>query len=326
MSRKHRQRLTIWDLGRLETVPVPERGDATAGESLAQFRRRYDAEQETARQAPITAAIEGQSQAVRGLNAHAKSFWQQSLDAIIPKLYTELSRDAVLSLPITRDQYETGDIRKSFDVWTATILPKTGYTLTGEGEAGSKMVRYLLAQAYHGQDVSTPAAIQTCFERLLELEALSDGTTFDPAKAPHKAPAPEPKVDLEALNISGNSEHERLARKTVTEQMYAEGSPLHHEWLTSLYEGFDGFRPTEADLDYIYNFAFPRNNLSYVDRRSFDFIRRHMCAIGKWDSNRLLTADEKLCAEIDALDYRNMSFDERQAVQAKLMRQRKQSY
>jgi hypothetical protein len=100
--------------------------------------------------------------------------------------------------------------------------------------------------------------------------------------------------------------------------------------MSSLLQNFN-FVPSDADLEYLYGTTpgsgwFPRSNMSYVDPRSFDAARRHMCAIGKWDSNRLLTSDEKLCTEIDALDDRNMSFSQKQALRAKLMSQRKQNY
>jgi hypothetical protein len=324
MKSKKQKKVFSPTLSNVTITPVAQKGDPTAGESLKDFRRRYDAEQAAAKQAPINQAIAQLSQTMQELNRHAREFWGQSLGAIIPQLYSELSKDCVLSVPAIRDQFTLDDVKAAFDIWFEQ-MPKTGYDFATE-VAAQKFVRYLLAQAKHGHDVSNPAAVQTCWERCLQLEMFADGDlTFDPSKAPRPVAAPAPRAtlaDIEKLNISGDAEQAKQAKQIVTNLMYDEVAPLHRAFMEHLRDTY-GFTPSEDGLRYLYNVWFPRSNKSYLIHSSYDAARRHMVSIGRWPDT-LLTDDERVAREIEqgpALG--TLSFDQRWNMMAKVQRQRK---
>jgi hypothetical protein len=328
-KKKNKIRQTPWSLGSIPLSEVAVKNPNAPEDRATLLARLQREEDEAKRNAdPIYQAEQGLNNTLRELQRLSTIYWSRPVSELTGTFKDEGAKDLTFSVPALRDQYTKDEAGTAFDQFHEKTFKPAGYEFTESG--AFRLIRFGLAQAtLNGADLSNAEAWKSAFLHLKDnLKAFQPGDFVKVPLVRHVEQAP-PKptlADIEALNISGNEADARRAKEVATELMYAEGSPLHHEWLTSLYEGFNGFRPTDDDLRYIYNFAFPRNNLSYVDRRSFDFIRRHMCAIGRWDGNRLLTSDEKLCAEIDALDDRNMSFDEKQALRAKLMSQRKQNY
>jgi hypothetical protein len=325
MSKRKKQKMTIWDLGRLETMPVPKKGDPTAGETLAQYKRRKAAEAKAEHEKTLREFEQVNTRLATEYFEVLRKFWSRD----IPTLAKVMSKREALEqmgccddigLPTgTRDEAAAGKATRAF----VAALPNRGITLSDEGK--TRFMMYIAAQLM-GLDVAiTEESLQTMLDRFISIDAFADGEiTIDESKQPRKVvqPTPEPKVDLEALNISGNSEHERLARKTVTERMYAEGSPLHQEWMDHLYRRY-AFVPTRADLEYLYGTTpgtgwFVRSNMSYVDRRSFDAAKRHMVSVGKWPES-LLSADELTSRWIESgAALSTLDFDERQRLRKRI--------
>ena len=146
-----------------------------------------------------------------------------------------------------------------------------------------------------------------------------------PQEQPVETPA-EPQPSLESLCLESDSQR-KVAQQIVAEDYFASVAPLHQAWMQSLAENFNGFRPTLADLKYLYGETpetgwFAKSNLSRLSPRSYDSARRHMCAIRRWDENRMLTNDEMVCREIEQeqTPLAKMGFYDKRDLKTKIMR------
>jgi hypothetical protein len=300
----------LLELNRVPVTPVK----SFDRETLTQYNERMRREAEAEANAPILASIEQESAAVRQTQKVFAAYWSQTVAEIQKDCEKNAAAvDIFFEVPALRDSFTVEDLQASFASWFDNAMPKNAYTLTQNGEGGPRLFLFGLVVARRsGCDMSNPAAWQAAFDRLRELDSFQPGeVAFDSSKVqaePEPVAAPVPLSE----------------RQQVVEDFYKETQPLHYAWLDSLYTNFNGFRPSKEDLTYLYGTDaesrdpqkrgwFFRANKSLLDRRSYDAARRHMCAIGTWDADRLLTADEKLSVSLEAIDQPldRLSHDER---------------
>jgi hypothetical protein len=305
MSRKKKKQ--SWGafplMGAIPTGTVAQKGDSTAGESLKDFRKRYDAEQCELAQAPIKRAEAEFTQTMRELNKHARDFWGRTFEAIIPQLYSDLSKDFVLSLPDTQDEYRLDELKAAVNTWLDTMLPKTGYDFISE-VAGKKFCHYILAQAFHGKDVRSSAAIQACFERLLQLDAFQPGElSFDPAKAPRPVEASPARQNMDELlnTVSGESTEgrKRLVEAVTDAAITGEFRACWQAFVSSIYENFIHVF-TEQEKKLIYD-TMIRRNKNFNRPADYDSVRVALVQSGNLPKHLLYPA-EKLALEVENAD------------------------
>jgi hypothetical protein len=290
-------------MGAIPTGTVIQKGDPTADEKLREYRKRYDAAQKELAEAPIRKAEAELTQTIRELDKHARSFWsQQPIEAIIPKLYTEASKDFGLSgVPDTQGQYTMDELKQSVASWTDNEMAKTGYEITSEA-AGQKFVRYLLAQAFHGKDVRS--SITACFLRLVEMGAFVDGDlTYDPSKAPRPVEAPAPKANLDELlnTVSAESTEGRkkLIEAVTDAAITGEFRACWQAFVTSIYENF-GHVFTEQEKKLIYD-TMIRRNRNFNRPADYDEIRVALAQSNNLPPH-LVYPSERLALDVESAD------------------------
>jgi hypothetical protein len=302
--------------------PVPRLGDPTADEKLREYRKRYDAAQKELAEAPIKKAEAELTQTIRELDKHARCFWPQSIEAIIPRLYTEASQDFGLSgVPDATEQNTPDDLKAAIASWFDRVLPTMAYGFVNEN-AAQKFGYYLSAAAYHMKDVRSPAAITACFLRLVEIEAFKPGElSFDPSKAPRKQPAPAPKptlADIEKLSAE-STEGRRKVLAIVEDLASSQAADMASQWLLSLKTNFN-FVPNDDQIKQIVGW-FQKNGKNWLSPRSYDEARRWAVSAYIFPEN-LLTSDEALCKSLEAIPLGTLGYDERTRLYNKLQRQR----
>lgn len=319
MSKKQRKIFSP-TLSNVAVTPV-EIKNPNAPEDSKTLRARLRREEEQAKReaSPIYQSEQLLNKSMTALHRAVSEFWSMPIEVLGKKYLSESARDLTFSVPALRDQFTYDDARRSFDTWFATTFAKSGYELTEQG--GTRLVKFGLAQAKFGADMSNAAAWQTAFEHLKDnLKAFQPG---DFAKVPRQVHVDQQasRPSLESLTLEHDADR-KIARQIVEEDMYSAISPLHRAWLQSLYDNFNGFVPSEDDLKYIYNQWAAKSNINLLIPKSFDAARRHCVSIGRWPET-LLTADERVAREIEqgpALG--TLGFDERWRMMSKVQRQR----
>ena len=88
-----------------------------------------------------------------------------------------------------------------------------------------------------------------------------------------------------------------------------EAAQVWHEWTAFLKKEYD-FVMTQEHEVYIKNFVLDKN-LSWVDRRTFDLVRRHMVISKQWPPS-MLTPDERLAYSLEETETPLDSWENRQ--------------
>jgi hypothetical protein len=315
---KKKQRITLANLGQIPLTPVVNK---TGWKSRAEL----EAEWKDLAEKPTRDAIALQEATYRKLLVLASEFWSRPIDQIIPEIYSDSSKSMTLNVPATRAEYERADMEKAADIWYYTIFKPLGFDLNPIG--ATRQRAFIDASAFHGFDMSAPSNIHASWLHLKDdLHAFADGELIGvPQDQPVETPA-EPQPSLESLCLESDSQR-KVAQQIVAEDYFASVAPLHQAWMQSLAENFNGFRPTLADLKYLYGETpetgwFAKSNLSRLSPRSYDSARRHMCAIRRWDENRMLTNDEMVCREIEQeqTPLAKMGFYDKRDLKTKIMR------
>lgn len=323
-KKKNKIRQTPWSLSSIPLSEVAVKNPNAPEDRATLLARLQREEAEAKRNAdPICQAEQKLDSTMRALQKLSSEFWSRPIDKIIADGDCESAKDVTFNVPALRNEYTFEDAKSAFNTWFATTFSKSGYELTEVG--GQRLVRFGVSQGrLAGADMSNAAAWQIAFEHLKDnLKAFQPGDFVKVPRIQHvKQAPPKPTLaDIETLNIGGNEEDARKAKRLAQELMWAEGSPLHTQWMASLYENFNFF-PTDADLKYIYNELFPRNNWSYVDHRSFDKARRAMVAQGRW-SDALLTRDELFTRDLEqGPALATLGFNEKQRLLTQVKRMR----
>ena len=270
MSNKKKKRLVSPTLSNVPVVEPKVVGDPTGNEHVWEHARRYNREQKQQSDAKTAQMIGELNDTVLQLRAAQRDALLKVPSEELAALTTQAPENLAGTVEEIRAQIK-GALHS-----VITKLAAEGATV--RDSARDKMVA--VTRMNLNVDWRVAANWHKLYDYMLDLGCFTNEDVTLPRKP--EPPAQGPTIDaLEGLNISGNEGDAKTAKRLATDLMFAQGSVLHHEWLASLYSGFNGFRPSEDDLQYIYRVAFPRLNLSYVDRRSFDIIRRHMCALGR---------------------------------------------
>jgi hypothetical protein len=258
-------------MGAIPTGTVIQKGDPTAGESLKDFRKRYDAETEAARQAPIRQAEAEMTKSLSELQQVTKGFYSGQLDDIEANINSERAKDILFTPPLLKGRFLGEDIQAAFIEFIEKGLPKTGYGLSADGMR--RVALYCIGQRNHA-DVSNANAIGLAFERLLALSVFQPGEV-DPAKAPRPVDAPAPKVNLDELleTVSADSTEGRkkLIEAVTDAAITGEFRACWQAFVTSIYENF-GHVFTEQEKKLIYD-TMIRRNRNFNRPADYDEIR-----------------------------------------------------
>jgi hypothetical protein len=294
---KHKRRLSVYDIARLESVPVAlPQGDAAPVGTLAQYRRRLQ-EDEAQAAAKKQAEIERVQTDTSRLMAECLSvsapqmtkFWGQPL---LRKIKARLHDDSVfdnLFLPTSEETVDSNKIYDTIQTFLDDEVFKQGYSL---GDISRRRFGlYVASQVNAGVIVNNPA-LAVMFKRCFELGIFKDnsGTEFNNnlrAETPVKQPRVQKEIELprratmdDLLALGDSQQDQRDARRIADELYFDERQPMVRAWFESLANNF-GIVITHADADYCKKW-FQRNNKSFLVAAHFNECRRHMVASHRW--------------------------------------------
>jgi hypothetical protein len=328
MSKKRKQKLTIWDLGRIERTPVAlPQGDAAPVGTLKQYREREQARetQETAaRQAEIERVQKESSRLMAeclSVSAPLQSkFWSSSFENIKAHLHDDDVFDN-LFLPTSEDTVDSNAIYDSVQQFLDGVIFEQGYSL---GDTSRRRFGLYVASQVNAGVIVDSASLAVMFERCFSLsifknddaEFVEHFRTKTPTKQPRvERPVEQPRqvtyADLESVDEStreGKREANRISEKLYEQQ----AGPILHKWCDSLEANF-GFRPTMEDISGPIQDWFTRNNKSWVDYDAYNFCRRHLVSIGRWPES-CLTEMEKFTLSLEACDLAHLTHEQRRTI------------
>jgi hypothetical protein len=309
MSKKNKIRQTPWSLGSLPLSDVPVRNPHAPLDRASLLKQ---IEQEERERDPIYQQTQKLSTTMSQLLRESSAFWGRDLQVIKddPLFKGASAVDLGFQVP-ARLEITLDDVVKASEKFQSDILPTLNYTLSPEG--GQRTILFALAQVASQQsDMSVPGHWTLVVERLNQLGAYQPGEiTFK------KLPQPETKPSLTDIE---NETDERKAKRLANELYYDERQPMVRAWFDSLKANF-GFVISADDIKRCKQW-FERNGKSFLNRQHYDECRRWNVSARYWPET-MLTEDERLCRELDELETSNMSFNDKQALRAKLLRQRK---
>lgn len=179
-------------------------------------------------------------------------------------------------------------------------LPESGYVLEQDGKA--RLAIYAQVQSVCGADMTNASNVEQAYKRLFSLGCFAENELkFNPSKVqkkpdPPKAPAPEPEVDIEAIDTS-TREGQAIAKHQVTKEVFTnEARPIWQAWRESLLDNF-GYVMDENVQRHAYQ-TFTDLNLSFLDRRSYDRVRLILVGQGLMPET-CLTPEDKLARSIE---------------------------
>lgn len=290
MKKRLSQRIGLLDLGRLPVTPVENK---SGYESRTDFYAREKREAEERAMAPVLAVQAETEKAMRKLNKYIAQKWSASILELLDALNSKDPAAVDSLLPVEQGPCTKEAAQSAGAKWEQNFA-SSPYAFIGDGH--KRMILYVLFAIANGYKMDTVEAFQAAFDRLLALNAFApDELTYDQSKAPAET-TPAKKL----------SEREQLEN-----DMWMEAAPLYRAWLDSLYSGFKGFVPQQADLEYLFgtdtNSRDPqkrgwiwRSNLSPLSHQTYDKARRHMVATGRWPES-LLTEDEKFAQQLEKM-------------------------
>lgn len=326
MSKK--QRIGIFDLGRIEITPTKYADAEKPTTTLRQFRadeaRREQAEKD-AEQRRVQAAQSDFERTLREVNKSQKELtqqlWGRPLDCIDnPDSWSgELAADSTIAL---QDAVKRFDIHADASTLRAVAVQfelsmkeLTGYTLNEDG--AKRLLYFGFAQAIHGKDLTTVAAWVTCFERLVDCGCFDDGEiefhhakNVEPRPQPVEQQEPEPTyADLDAQEAE--SREGRRASHRIADRLYnLETNEVAAAWSESLRTNF-GLSLNQEQIKAVHEW-FERNPMqSWVSHRSYDLCRLALVRNGIFPPTAT-TAVERFSRELESLDLTRMGFEQRQ--------------
>lgn len=325
MSKKRKQKLTIWDLGRIERTPVAQpTGDAIPAGTLSQYRRRLASEEEEARIAAEHKQIVQVDQATIAernspLTRAVAFFWSQPLQEIRTNLSDDVYDNGAKLVPVDAfGEYETGP-RNAVEEHAAfadfnTALTSQGCTLYRGGFLRLQGYLESLAAA-RGVSLSSVANYKTALARLVSLncfEGPHELEGYPPATKKVKQPEEPRRATMDDLLALGDSREDQRKVVDLGEQSWLEEwLPRATEWVTSLQKYF-GFSPTPEDLRRVSDWI-QRNGLHLKrnDPRTYEAARRWMCASGYWNPAICLTNLERFLVDYENLDTARLTVHQR---------------
>jgi hypothetical protein len=297
-------------------------------------KERYQnflAEEEAAKAAKTAPLIEELQTTTRALAAKRRDLcverWSMPLDAIGEIGVQDPGMWDDLGLPTSdvADTEENGrEIARQFWAFIDSITARTGYTLNSSGR--SRFASYIQVQAFNKVAI-TQDSLAVMFQRFLDLGIWESQNElgYDASLKTAVEPEPEPEApreltlaDLEAMP-SDTREQRARQKDAVVELAVNQQIPLAQEWMASLANNF-GFHITDEQWKWCTQ-AFKKNNLSYLDRRSYDIVRKAAVAQGIFPES-CLTADDRILKEMDDLDLSGLSTIARIAAARRIARGR----
>jgi hypothetical protein len=300
-----KRRVTIQDLGRVESTPVENK---SGWESREAFYAREAAEEKAKAEAPLKKiADDTQLELQRTLAENSKRvrkmYSQPIADLEDAVRFGEALADP-RGLPTTEQPVSNQEFDQRLQSFVDGLSAK-GVTLSGDSPR--RLALYCFAQhKHHGTILDLDAMLTRC----IDLKIFGDAVTGELTKLKTK---PEPKsepTDNERLDdllqiVSGESRQgKRQLEVACRDAMFETARPLYHEWLSHLYTEHGGFVPSEEDKRYILNSFIPNSNLPYGQHDTYNKARRHMVAIHRWPDS-LLTSDEMLAREVEQSETRD---------------------
>lgn len=329
MSKKRKQKLTLWDLGRIERTPVAQpTGDAVPAGTLSQYRRRLASEEEEARIAAEHKQIVQAEQATIAernspLTRAVAFFWSQPLQEIRTNLSDDVYDNGAKLVPVDAfGEYETGP-RNAVEEHAAfadfnTALTSQGCTLYRGGFVRLQMYLESLA-ATRGVSLSSVANYKTALDRLVSLNCFEGPHELEgyppAAKKVEQPEAVRQQVTYETLEaVDESTKAGRLQSQRISEELYfLERQPMVRAFFDSLARNF-GITVTHADAERCKAW-FLRNNKSFLNPNHFNECRRWNARAGYWKN--ALTAVERVNDEIEKVGLSTMTFDERRILSNK---------
>lgn len=319
MSKK-KQRLTIYDVGRLPLSDVKVKRDAGVGH-LHEFRRAEEQrERETAaaREAEIqrvqtdTSRLMAECLAVSA--PQMAKFWSQPLDKIKNRIDANFDNlflptgDAAINRDATYDA-----IQKFLD----GVVFEQGYSL---GDISRRRFSMYVASQVNAGVIVDSASLAVMFDRCFALGIFKgDDAEFNEhfkvkkeAKQPRvEQEAEQPRratlADLEAVDAEGRGGLQEAAR--IADELYFdERQPMVRAWFDSLLKSF-GIVISHADASRCKQW-FERNNKSFLVPANFNSCRRWMVASGFWPEG-CLTETEKFNLSLEKIDMTRLTVHER---------------
>jgi hypothetical protein len=328
MSKKRKQKLTIWDLGRIERTPVAQpTGDAVPAGTLSQYRRRLASEEEEARIAAEHKQIVQAEQATIAernspLTRAVAFFWSQPLQDIRTNLSDDVYDNGAKLVPVDAfGEYETGP-RNAVEEDAAfadfnTALTSQGCTLYRGGFLRLQGYLESLAAA-RGVSLSSVANYKTALDRLVSLDCFEgphELEGYPPATKKVKQPEEPRRATMDdLLNVDESTRAGRREAQRISEELYfIERQPMVRAWFASLAKNF-GIEVTHADAERCKSW-FERNNKSFLNPHHFNECRLWNARAGYWPD--ALTSVERVNDEIEKADLTRMGFDERRILSNK---------
>lgn len=307
---KRKQRLTIWDLGRLETTPL-KREDSVG--TLKQYRERLAREEqqaEAAKQSLLDAATAETSRLMREcLSVSAEEmtrFWSQAIDQLKTRLHDSRAFDELF---LEKDSADV-DSNETYDKVYAFLNDMPWL----ESEDERRFSLYVAVQVLNDVVVN-PESLKVMFDRCLSLGIFKGNVPVE-TPAPTRPVQKEEPVQLstmqDLMNVDAETRDGQRRARNIADELYIEEFlPIATEWVSSLQENFN-FSPTSEDMVRVSEWI-QRNNRSRIDPRTYDEARRWMVSAGYWPET-YLTNLERFHREIESVDTSRMTHEQRRSL------------
>jgi hypothetical protein len=300
---KHKRKISVVEaIARVNALKPVAVAPSAPRETLQSFRHKFDFEEKQRTEAPI-----------REAEARVSASLRQLINQDQPTLFVSESS----FLAATAPQFEDGqcdgipveDIKAS--IRRAFIEAEDEIAADGRlTESGKQKLQNLSRCNLSTNWLQSSAWVQAY--RLLRCAGELSETDFI------ATPAPEQESTAtfdDVLNAIPDTYEGRKDAKTLCDADYflRQGKPILDEWIASLLSNFD-FVPTEAEQKLAIQFCIQRG-LSFLDRRTYDTVRKNMVARGLWPERCLTNADK---AELLVESSPAQTYDERQTLKHQL--------
>ena len=310
MSRK-KQRLSIFDLGRIPVSPTKYADEEKPTTTLRQFRAdeaRREREVAAAREAKIEQVNKDTSRLMAEcLSVSAPlmaKFWSSGIDNIKAHLHDDDVFDN-LFLPTSEEKTEPNAIYDAIQAFLDDDVFERGYSLSDISRR--RFGLYVASQVNAGVIVN-PASLAVMYDRCFELGIFKDdsGTEFNESIPRIKAVVEQPRVEEpveqprrdkadDLMSLGNSRQDQQKAMELLNDAWILEWLPLAEDWVSSIQRHW-GFTPSQDDLKRVARWV-ETNNLSHRDARTYDAARRHLVSAGYWPES-CLTNEERLNIEI----------------------------
>jgi hypothetical protein len=320
---RKKQKIGIFDIGRLPVVPVKYADAEKPTTTLAAFRAD-EARREAESAARLQSAIaEQQAQASRTIKACLETsaplkarFWSQPLDRLKVSLNDE-------------DAYDELFLRKdSADVDSNEIYDKVMAFVTNvpslESDDERRFSLYVACQVLNDVVVDDES-LKVMFDRCLSLGIFNGDADFQrPIVQTPKPRAVEPEPQRESLDdmdTIDTSTRDGLRRaQNLAENLYVEEMlPIATQWVTSIQKHY-GFSPTSEDMRRVSDWI-AKNNLNRLAPQTYDAARRWLVASGFWPEG-CLTEIEKYNRDLEQVDLTRITHEQKQMLRRREMQAR----